>query len=56
MGLSLQIYSDLLYSLTYDGVELRPALSAIADKHLKLDLKKLLDSNQDDIRVVHRCA
>ncbi|GAX85033.1 hypothetical protein CEUSTIGMA_g12453.t1 [Chlamydomonas eustigma] len=48
-----ELYIDLLYRLAFEGVELQPALSAVAQKHLNVDLKKLVDSNYDDIRVVH---
>ena len=48
-----QMYSDLIYSLAFEGAELRPTLSALAQKRMNLDLQKVLSSNYDDVRVVH---
>jgi len=47
------MYSDLIYSLAFEGAELRPTLSALAQKRMNLDLQKVLSSNYDDVRVVH---
>ncbi len=55
-ALHSQLYSDMLYALVNDGVELRPLLSSIAQKHLNLDLQKTVDARYTDVRVIHRCA